>query len=70
MTRGETMRAAREKAGLTVRQLAKKAGVTAQCVYRLEHDESPGTVNVVEALADSLGLSIDAYIGHEVRPRG
>lgn len=70
MTRGEAMREARICAEMTVLQLAKKSGIAPQAIYRLEKDESGGTVTVVEALADALGVSIDEYIGHEVRPRG
>lgn len=70
MTRGETMRAARERAGLTVRGLAAKAGVCYMTVSRIENDETSCSLTSAELLADALGLSLDEYTGHEVKRNG
>jgi len=66
MTRGEAMRAARERAGLSVRALAKRADIAFMTVYRLEKENHNGSITTIELLADALGISIDEYTGHEV----
>ena len=66
MTRGETMRMHRERAGLSQYELAELSGVTQKTIYALEHDKNNGSVTTVELLSDALGLSIDEYVGHKV----
>ena len=66
MTRGETMRMHREKRGLSQYELADLSGVTQKTIWALEHDKNNGSVTTVELLADALGLSIDAYVGHKI----
>ena len=66
MTRGEIMRMWRERAGLSQYELADLSGVTQKTIWALEHDKNNGSVTTVELLADALGLSIDAYVGHKV----
>lgn len=70
MTRGETMRAARERAGLSLRGLAKRAGVCYMTIKRTEDDETSCSLTTAELLADALGLSLDEYTGHKVRRHG
>lgn len=66
MTRGETMRMHRERAGLSQYELADLSGVTQKTIYALENNKNNGSVTTVELLADALGLSIDEYVGHKV----
>ena len=66
MTRGEIMRMWREKRELTQYELADLSGVTQKTIYALAHDRNNGSVPTVELLADALGLSIDAYVGHKI----
>ena len=66
MTRGETMRMHRKRAGLLQYELADLPGVTQKTIYALEHDKNNGSLTTVELLADALGLSIDEYVGHKV----
>lgn len=66
MTRGEYMRRARERAGLTIIQLSKLAGISADCIGQYERERNIPHVDSVELLADALGLSIDEYTGHQV----
>lgn len=67
MTIGKSMKAARERAGLTRRQLSERSGVHAITIGTQERDEHvPRLLNVID-LADSLGITIDEYIGHGVR---
>ena len=66
MTRGQTMRIWREKRGLSQYELAELSGVTQKTIWALENNKNNGSVTTVELLADALGLSIDAYVGHKV----
>ena len=66
MTRGEIMRKWRLKRGLTQPELADLSSVTQKTIWALEHDKNNGSVTTAELLADALGLSIDAYVGHKV----
>ena len=66
MTRGEHMRKARKAAGLSIPELAFKAGVSVGCLGSLECGTNNGNITTLELLADALGLSIDEYIGHKV----
>ena len=57
------MRRARKSAGMTIRELSEKSGVVEVSIYTYENGtRAPGLHNLV-ALADSLHLSLDAYIG-------
>lgn len=67
MTRGQHMRACREAAGLSLRELAEMTGVTFTTIHRLEMGYHEGNIVTIEILADALGVSIDEYIGHERR---
>lgn len=69
MTRGESMRVAREKAGLTLRELENISGVKFGTISRLERGENSGSIWTVELLADALGLTIDEYVGHKVEEK-
>lgn len=70
MTRAQAMRAARHRSGLSLRELAEKAKVSFITIHRLETGERCGGIDTIECLADALGLSIDEYIGHEVKRHG
>ena len=70
MTRGEAMRAARKKAGLSLEELAERAGVQKNTIGRVERNEHVGRIDTIELLADVLGISIDEYIGREVPSNG
>ena len=67
MTRGETMRKWRERAGLSQCELAELSGISQVTISALEIGRnSGGNLDTIELLADALGLSIDEYVGHEV----
>ena len=62
-TMGQSMREAREKAGLTLSGLADMSGVLVSSLGRYERDVTiPGIMNLV-SLTDVLEISIDEYIG-------
>ena len=67
MTRGEIMRMHRERAGLSQCELAKLSGISQVTISALEKGRnSGGNLDTIEILADALGLSIDAYVGHKI----
>lgn len=70
MTRGEIMREHRLRVGLTQKALAERSGVSRVALNRLENGTHQGGIVTIELLADTLGISIDEYIGHEVKTDG
>jgi transcriptional regulator with XRE-family HTH domain len=63
MTRGEHMKEARRKAGLTINELAKLSTVSGTTISRLERGDHLGAFETVAILAKALGLTIDEYVG-------
>ena len=55
---GRLLRGERERAGLTQRALADRAGVSQQCVSRFENGCYAPTTNLVERLFDGLGRQL------------
>lgn len=64
MTIGEAMREARKRAGLSQDELATLVGVSQTCLSQYENDMSFPRIDLVEMLADALGITIDEYVGH------
>ena len=65
----EAMRKAREAQGLTRYELARRSGLLTRVIAKYELGENmAGCLNLI-VLADALGISIDEYIGHEVKPK-
>lgn len=60
---GAAMRRARQRAGLSLRKLSARAGVTRQAISLLERGRREGNISTVVLLADALGLSLDEYLG-------
>lgn len=54
------LRRAREEAGMTMRQLADAAGVSANTISLIEASRSAPRADVLKALAEALGTSMDA----------
>lgn len=69
MTIGEAMRSARQKAGLTIEKLANITGIGVVSLHNYETEKHMPKIDTVEMLADTLGISIDEYIGHEVKEK-
>lgn len=67
MTLGARLRAARERAGLTLAQVAERSGAHLQAVYRIEAGKMDPTASRLAALCRALGVSADAMLG--LRPR-
>lgn len=64
MNRGEAMKKARRRAGLTLRQLEERSGVRACTISRLERGLQAARFSTILALAGALGLSVDEYTGN------
>jgi ribosome-binding protein aMBF1 (putative translation factor) len=58
---GELVRDIREEQGLSQRELSSLAGVNRNALRRLEKDESPGAIDVLERLVHILGYELDLY---------
>lgn len=67
LTTGDYMRRAREAAGLTQERLSDKAGISRGTLAKIECNNRQGTLNTIISLADVLGLSLDEYVGHQVK---
>lgn len=68
-TRGAAMMRARVKAGMSRDDLAEISGVSLSAISNWERDKNAPSVDVLELVADTLGISIDEYVGHKVRRR-
>lgn len=54
---GDQLRAARERAGISAQDLATRAGVHLNTLYRIERGQANPTLDTLEALGRELGLS-------------
>lgn len=64
--RGLSMRRAREKAGLTCRELEDLSGISFNTIAAIERGARAGNISTIELLADALKIGLDEYIGREV----
>ena len=63
---GARLRAAREDAGISLRELARRIGVSASLVSQIETDKVQPSVSTLYAIVTQLGVSLDAIVfGHE-----
>jgi len=60
---GEHIQAARKKANISRKQLERRAGLSKSCVSMIERDLRTPGINVLTAIADVLGLSLDTLVG-------
>ena len=59
---GERIRAARQRAGLTLRQLASATGVSASLLSQIENSRARPSVTTLYGLVNALGLSLDELV--------
>jgi transcriptional regulator with XRE-family HTH domain len=59
---GERIRAARHRAGLTLRQLASATGVSASLLSQIENSRARPSVRTLYGLVAALGLSLDELL--------
>ena len=69
MTFAETIRTLRADRGLTQEQLGSAVGLTGQAVSKWETTDAMPDPTILPALADALGVTIDALFGHETRTK-
>jgi transcriptional regulator with XRE-family HTH domain len=60
---GARLRAERERAGLGLRELARRIGVSASLVSQIEKDKVTPSVGTLYAMVTVLGISMDALFG-------
>ena len=70
LTIQEAMRKAREAAGYTQKGLSCAAGLWKNAVCTYESGMSAPGLYAIIALADTLGISIDEYVGHQIKKVG
>jgi transcriptional regulator with XRE-family HTH domain len=63
---GDRIRKARQQFGLSQAALARRVGVSTQTMYQIENNitTDPGVLKV-KAVADVLGVSVDALLGRK-----
>lgn len=61
MTLGARIRTARTSRGMTLNELAKKAGISRSFMSALERGENAVTPGILSAIADGLGLPMSAF---------
>ncbi|MGI8331526.1 helix-turn-helix domain-containing protein [Actinomadura scrupuli] len=65
---GQNVRRERMQAGLSVREMARRLGVSASFLSQFELGQSQATVSTLFAIATELNLSLDELLGHSVSP--
>jgi len=65
-TVGQNVRAERERLGISVRELARRLGVSASFLSQFELGQSKAAVNTLFAIASELNLSLDELLGSSV----
>jgi transcriptional regulator with XRE-family HTH domain len=63
---GDNVRAERKKAGLSVRELARRLGVSASFLSQFELGQSQAAVSTLFAIASELNVSLDDLLGHSI----
>src|SRR5512135_1070336 len=59
---GALIRRERQRQGLSLRELARRVGVSASMLSQVETDRTRPSVSTIYAIAAELGLSIDALL--------
>src|ERR1700761_1966738 len=65
---GEGLRKHRQDAGMSLRALARKVGVSPSLISQIEHGKAPPSVAPLSAIVSELGISLDELFFDE--PRG
>ncbi|GAB2461909.1 helix-turn-helix domain-containing protein [Jatrophihabitans fulvus] len=65
---GQFVRQQREAAGLSVRELGRRVGVSASFLSQFELGQSQAAVNTLFAIASELNLSLDDVLAHSIEP--
>lgn len=65
---GKNLKEARERRGLTVRQLEALTGVKYQQISRYEHGKTGITAETLDKFARVLGVNIAQLLGEKMKP--
>ena len=65
---GQNVRRERLRAGLSMRELARRLGVSASFLSQFELGQGQAAVSTLFAIATELNLSLDDLLGHSVEP--
>ena len=64
---GHIVKAARERAGITIEELAEKAGISERYLYRIENEGNRPSYNVLYRIIRALNVSADIFFYPEKR---
>ena len=67
MTAGQNIKAAREAAGISQTELAKRIGTTRQQIGKYETDKQDMTLNRLVQIASALGVEPDTLITEDAK---
>lgn len=70
MSHAEAMRFARERAGMTIKELTEKAQLGENTLGNWESGRCLPRIDSAVMVADVLGISVADYIGHTVKRKG
>lgn len=65
---GARVRTHREKAATSVRELARRIGVSPSLISQIEHGRVTPSVDTLYGIANELGLSVDSFFNDDERP--
>jgi transcriptional regulator with XRE-family HTH domain len=60
---GKKINTLRTDQGLSLQQLAEKAGVSNTAIHKLEHSEMTPTITVLMKIAEALGVTVGFFLG-------
>ena len=64
---GQILKLERKTRKLSQEYLAREIGITQQAVSYYENDINIPSIDIIEAIADVYGISIDELIDHEIK---
>ena len=64
---GHIVKSARERAGITIEELAEKAGISERYLYRIENEGKRPSYNVLYRMIRALNVSADIFFYPEKR---
>src|SRR5690242_19230417 len=67
---GDRLRAERQRAGLTVREVARRVGVSPSLISQIERDKVNPSVSTLWAMVTALGLTMGDLFSHVEAPPG
>ena len=69
-TLGKRIEQLRKQQGLSLNQVAEKAGVSSTTIHKLERNEMTPTITVLMKVADALGEKVGFFLGEESNGSG